>query len=118
MARSPDKGMPAGGRAFPHAQDAVLFIHLWVRVVRLTRLLARLLIGPLVGLPLLALLLLALLALALLLVTVLRGLRRVAVFWIVHRSPSIALPQRPGWGAAASGTRPFRNGLPAVSFIL
>ena len=58
-----------------------LFVHLlWIGF------LARLLIGLLVRLlPVLALLLLALLALALLLVTVRRGLLRVAVLGIVHR---------------------------------
>jgi hypothetical protein len=62
--------MPAGRRAFPHAQDQVLLVlMLW-----LAGLLARPLIGLLVRLPILALLLLALLALTLLLVTVLLGL--------------------------------------------
>jgi hypothetical protein len=69
--------MPAGRRAFPHAQDRGLFVLLlW-----LAGLLARLLIGLLV----LALLLLALLALTLLLVAVLLGLLRVTVLGIVHR---------------------------------
>ena len=76
--------MPAGGRAFPHAQDKVLLIHVWVLAGLLTRLLVGL-IGLLGRLPLLALLLLALLALALLLVTVVRGLLRVAVLGVVHR---------------------------------
>ena len=89
---------------------------MWVLAGLLARLLIGL-IGLLIRLPFLALLLLALLALALLLVTVLRGLLGVAVLGIVHRSPSMALPQRPGLGAATSGTHPFRNGLPAVSFI-
>ena len=81
MSLSLDKGMPAGWRAFPDAQDQTLFVHL-LRV----GFLARLLIGLLVRLlPILALLLLALLALTLLLVTVLRGLLRVAVLGIVHR---------------------------------
>jgi hypothetical protein len=53
---------------------------LLVLLLRLSGLLARLLVGLLV----LALLLLALLALALLLFTLLLGLR-VAVLWIVHR---------------------------------
>ena len=73
-----DKGMPAGWRAFPHAQDQALFV---VLLLWLAGLLARLLIGLLV----LALLLLALLALTLLLVAVLLGLLRVAVLGIVHR---------------------------------
>jgi hypothetical protein len=80
MSLSLDKGMPAGWRAFPDAQDKVLLVHL-LRI----GFLARLLIGLLVRLLLLALLLLALLALTLLLVTVLRGLLRVAVLGIVHR---------------------------------
>jgi hypothetical protein len=60
----------------------VLLVHLLV-----LRFLTRLLIGLLVRLPILtlALLLLALLALALLLVTVVRGLLRVAVLGVVHR---------------------------------
>jgi len=81
MSFSLDKGMPAGWRASPHAQDWVLFVLMLWRA----GLLARLLIGLLVRLPILALLLLALLALTLLLVTVLRGLLRVAVLGIVHR---------------------------------
>ena len=81
MSLSLDKGMPAGWRAFPDAQDKVLLVHL-LRI----GFLARLLIGLLVRLlPVLALLLLALLALTLLLVTVLRGLLWVAVLGIVHR---------------------------------
>jgi hypothetical protein len=81
MSLSLDKGMPAGWRAFPDAQDKMLLVHL-LRI----GFLARLLVGLLVRLlPILALLLLALLALALLLVTVLRGLLWVAVLGIVHR---------------------------------
>jgi hypothetical protein len=81
MSSSLDKGMPADWRAFPHAQDQALFVHL-LRV----GFLGRLLIGLLVRLlPILALLLLALLALTLLLVAVLLGLLRVAVLGIVHR---------------------------------
>ena len=72
------KGMPAGWRAFPHAQDHALFV---VLLLWLAGLLARLLVGLLV----LALLLLALLALTLLLVAVLLRLLRVAVLGIVHR---------------------------------
>lgn len=103
--------MPAGRRAFPHAQDEILFIHLLL----FAGLLARLLIGLLVRLPILPLLLLALLALTLLLVTVRRGLR-VAVLGIVHRWPSMALAM-PGIGRRTSRTHARWNGLPALSFI-
>ena len=68
--------MPAGWRAFPHAQDKVLLVLLLWLAGLLTRLL--------VGLLVLTLLLLALLALALLLVTV-RLRLRIAVLGIVHR---------------------------------
>jgi hypothetical protein len=75
------KECPPVGRAFPDAQDKALLVHL-LRI----GFLARLLVGLLVRLlPILPLLLLALLALALLLVTVRRGLLRVAVLGIVHR---------------------------------
>ena len=71
---------PVGGHSLI-GQDQALFVHL-LRV----GLLGRLLVGLLVRLlPILALLLLALLALTLLLVTVRRGLLRVAVLGIVHR---------------------------------
>jgi hypothetical protein len=81
MSLSLDKGMPADWRALPLAPDQALFVHrLFVGF------LGWLLVGLLVWLlPILALLLLALLALALLLVTVRRGLLRLAVLGIVHR---------------------------------
>jgi hypothetical protein len=70
---------PVGGHS--DAQDQALFVHLLF-----VGFLGRLLVGLLVWLlPVLALLLLALLALALLLVTVRRGLLRLAVLGIVHR---------------------------------
>jgi hypothetical protein len=72
---------PVGGHS--DAQDQALFVHLLF-----VGFLGRLLVGLLVWLlPILALLLalLALLALALLLVTVRRGLLRIAVLGIVHR---------------------------------
>jgi hypothetical protein len=75
------KECPPVGRAFPDAEDQALFVHLLF-----IGFLGRLLVGLLVWLlPVLALLLLALLALALLLVTVRRGLLRLAVLGIVHR---------------------------------
>ena len=70
---------PVGGHS--DAQEQALFVHLLF-----VGFLGRLLVGLLVWLlPVLALLLLALLALALLLVTVRRGLLRLAVLGIVHR---------------------------------
>jgi hypothetical protein len=70
--------MPASWRAFPHASNDE--ISLVVLVLRLSGLLARLLVGLLI----LALLLFALLALTLLPVTVLVGLLGSAVLGIVH----------------------------------
>ena len=80
MSLSPIKECPpVGGHS--DVQDQALFVHLLF-----VGFLGRLLVGLLVWLlSILALLLLALLALALLLVTVRRGLLRIAVLGIVHR---------------------------------
>lgn len=93
---------PAGGHSLG-AQDKVSLVHLLI-----LGFLARLLIGLLARLPILALalLLLALLTLALLVFAVLRGLLRVAVLGIVHRSASMA-SATPGIGRRQLENAPF-----------
>ncbi len=111
----PEKGMPAGRRAFPHAQDQALFVHLlWVRVS-----------GPAAGW-----------AVGSAVADSRRcccwrcwrsrccwsrscwdccGLRSLGSF--IASSPWRCDNAR-DWAPSPPGTHPRRNGLPAVSFIL